>query len=157
MTWTERALEHARNLRTARDGIVSGQPIKSGFIALERRGAWLCGRPKATLCKSRHKIVALIADLHHGGPPTHGRLAQTVLEARNLRMHTGAVTEQAERSTPMRSIQPRNSFVAACIGDSGVGHISAQLTWSRSSFARVGQPHRAGRPDRCGIVHAREH
>ena len=101
MSWTKRALEHARNLRKTRDDLVSGQSIESGFVAIERCGAWLHGRPKATLGKSRHKIVALIADLHHGGGPTHGRLARTVVEARNLRMHTGAVTEQGKRCTLM--------------------------------------------------------
>ena len=101
MTWTARALKHARDLRKTRDDIVSGQAIESGFVAIERCGAWLCGRPQATLGESRHNIVALIADLHHGGGPTHGRLARTVLEARNLRMHTGAVTEQGVRCTLM--------------------------------------------------------
>ena len=101
MSWTRRALEHARNLRTTRDELVSGQSIESGFVAIERCGAWLHGCPKATLGKSRHKIVALISDLHHGAGPTHGRLARTVLEARNLRMHTGAITEQGVRCTVM--------------------------------------------------------
>ena len=85
MSWTIRALKHARDLRKTRDDIVSGQAIESGFVAIERCGAWLRGRPKATLGKSRPDIVALIADLHHGGGPTHGRLVRTVLEARNLR------------------------------------------------------------------------
>lgn len=127
MAWTERALEHARNLRTARDGIVSGQPIESGFIALERCGAWLYGRPKATLGKSRHKIVALIADLHHGGGPTHGRLTRTVLEARNLKMHTGAVTEQGKRSTLML-MERIEEAPAKCSGASGSGQTSRR--WS---------------------------
>lgn len=120
MTWTTQALKHARNLRKTRDAIVSGQAIESGFVAIERCGAWLHGRPKATLGESRHNIVALIADLHHGGGPTHGRLARTVLEARNLRMHTGATTEQGVRCTLMLMERLEEGLVKCADGVDGL-------------------------------------
>ena len=101
MTWNKRALKHARDLRTIRDSIVSRQAIDPGFVAIERCGAWLRGCPKATLGKSLDNIVAQIAALHDGGGPTHRRLAKTVLAARNLRMHSGAITEQGVRCTLM--------------------------------------------------------
>lgn len=94
MTSAIRALKHARNLRKTRDDIVSGQPIERGFVAIELCGAWLRRRPKANLGKSLNAIVKQIAPLRHGGAPTHRALAETVLEARNLRMHTGAATKQ---------------------------------------------------------------
>lgn len=122
MTSAIRALKHARNLRKTRDDIVSGQPIERGFVAIERCGAWLRRRPKANLGKSLNAIVKQIAPLHHGGAPTHWALAETVLEARNLRMHTGAVTKQGVRFTVMLMVRLEEALMK-CAG--GIGGLTA--------------------------------
>ena len=99
MTWSEQALEHARKLRAARDGIVSGQPIESGFIAHRtvRSVAVWTSAGDSWQESAQDRRVDRRSPSWRG--PTHGRLARTVLEARNLKMHTGAVTEQGQRST----------------------------------------------------------
>lgn len=112
--------KHARDLRKTRNDIVSGHAIESGFVAIERCGAWLHGHPQATLGRSLDNIVALIATLHDGGGPTHRSLAETVRAARNLRMHTGAITEQGVRCTLMLMERLEEALMKSAAGMDGL-------------------------------------
>ena len=94
-------LYHARALRDAREETFANNTSTAAFIAIEAAGAFLHGKPRATLGATCCCLLALLVEVNAstGGPRTldHPTLLRTVRHARNDRMHQGAAGRRSAR------------------------------------------------------------